>query len=212
MIRNNPGTHSAQPSTNPAAAAAHPLDPEQVAAVLNSDPAYDGKFFYGVTTTGIFCRPSCKSKKPKPEHLTIFHSREAALTAGFRPCKRCRPDLQVYTPDQVAAEALCHAIDQHFADQDQLPGLLTAMGAHQPSIKAAFTARYGQTPKALIQQRRLSLAADGLLNSNHTILEIALSSGFSSQSAFYTLFKKAYQTSPGAYRKARREETTQLNY
>lgn len=212
MKRNNPSPHSACFTAEPAAAAAPALDPEQIAAVLNSDPAYDGQFYYGVTTTGIFCRPSCKSKNPKPEHLRFFNRREDALTAGFRPCKRCRPDLQAYAPDQAAAEALYHAIDQHFTDQDQLPGLITAMGAHQPSIKAAFTARYGQSPKALIQQQRLSLAADGLLNSNRAVLEIALSSGFSSQSAFYAAFKKAYQTSPGAYRKARREETTQLNY
>ena len=61
-------------------------------AIIHCDPAYDGKFYYGVHTTGIFCRPSCKSKKPKRENVSTFKTIDEALSAGFRPCKRCRPE------------------------------------------------------------------------------------------------------------------------
>ena len=67
-------------------------------AVKHSDASYDGLFFYAVKTTGIFCRPSCRSKLPKREHVRYFASAEQARAAGFRPCKRCRSDLLEYQP------------------------------------------------------------------------------------------------------------------
>ena len=73
-------------------------EPEMWEAVQRSDASYDGLFFYAVKTTGIFCRPSCKSKPPKRENLCYFASGEEARAAGFRPCKRCRSDLLEYQP------------------------------------------------------------------------------------------------------------------
>ena len=74
-------------------------------AVQRSDASYDGLFFYAVKTTGIFCRPSCKSKPPKRENLCYFASGAEARAAGFRPCKRCRSDLLEYQPmREIAAE------------------------------------------------------------------------------------------------------------
>ena len=74
-------------------------------AVCNSDENYDGLFFYAVKTTGIFCRPSCKSKIPKKENICYFTSAEDAEKAGFRPCKRCRSDLLAYEPmSEIAVE------------------------------------------------------------------------------------------------------------
>ncbi|MCL6516648.1 Ada metal-binding domain-containing protein [Alicyclobacillus sp.] len=63
-------------------------------AIVNCDVAYDGRFYYGVVSTGVFCRPSCRSKTPKREHVRIFLTTGEARAAGFRPCKRCKPDLQ----------------------------------------------------------------------------------------------------------------------
>lgn len=67
-------------------------------AVLHNDASYDGIFFYGVRTTGIYCRPSCKSKLPKRENVCFFTSSEQARKEGFRPCKRCHSDLIDYQP------------------------------------------------------------------------------------------------------------------
>lgn len=176
------------------------VDPVKLAAVLSSDPAYDGKFFYAVKSTGIFCRPSCRSKAPKPENLEFFDTRDAAATAGYRPCKRCRPDLPAYAPHAQAIEALHQAIEVHLLEPELLEPLLKTLGGRQAPVKAAFEARYGCLPEAMILQKRLKIAADGLITSTTPILQIALSSGFSSQSAFYAAFKKTYQMSPGKYR------------
>lgn len=176
------------------------VDPVKLAAVLSSDPAYDGKFFYAVKSTGIFCRPSCRSKAPKPENLEFFDTRDAAATAGYRPCKRCRPDLPAYAPHAQAAEALRQAIEAHLLEPELLEPLLKTLGGRQAPVKAAFEARFGCLPEAMILQKRLKIAADGLITSTTPILQIALSSGFSSQSAFYAAFKKTYHMSPGRYR------------
>ena len=83
-------------------------------AVQRSDASYDGLFFYAVKTTGIFCRPSCKSKPPKRENLCYFASGEEARAAGFRPCKRCRSDLLEYQPmREIAAEIRLDFLSVH---------------------------------------------------------------------------------------------------
>ena len=176
------------------------VDPVKFAAVLNSDAAYDGKFFYAVKSTGIFCRPSCRSKAPRPENLEFFDTRDAATAAGYRPCKRCRPDLPDYAPYEDAAEALRQAIEVHFLDPEALALLLKTLGGRQAPVKAAFEARYGCLPAEMLRQRRLEIASHDLIHTSTPILKIALSSGFSSQSAFYDAFKKTYHMSPGKYR------------
>ncbi|MFX8129756.1 Ada metal-binding domain-containing protein, partial [Acinetobacter baumannii] len=69
-----------------------PPPAECLAALRGRDPAYDGRFVYGVVTTGVFCRPSCGARPPREEHLRFFADNDAAAAAGFRPCKRCRPE------------------------------------------------------------------------------------------------------------------------
>lgn len=72
---------------------------EKLHSVLECDGAYDGRFFYAVRSTGVYCRPSCKSRPPKPENVEYFDSAAEAESAGYRPCKRCRPDVPDYDPD-----------------------------------------------------------------------------------------------------------------
>lgn len=176
------------------------VDQEKLTAVLSSDPAFDGKFFYAVKSTGIFCRPSCRSRAPKPENLYFFDTRDAALTAGYRPCKRCRPDLPDYAPHEQAAEALRQAIEDHLLEPEALTPHLKTLGGHQAPVKASFKTLYGCLPKEMILQKRLRIAARALTTTKMPILQIALSSGFSSQSAFYAAFKEIYHMSPGKYR------------
>lgn len=73
-------------------------DRQRWQAVLDNDRRYDGAFFYGVASTGIFCRPSCPSRPPRRDRVRFFPTADAALAAGFRPCKRCRPDLTDFSP------------------------------------------------------------------------------------------------------------------
>ncbi|SDM14084.1 Metal binding domain of Ada [Dendrosporobacter quercicolus] len=81
-----------------------PTDDEKWEAVRQSDPGYDGVFFYGITTTGIFCRPSCRSRLPLRNNVQFFDSIEQAYAWGLRPCKRCRPDLPEYRPNRDLME------------------------------------------------------------------------------------------------------------
>lgn len=178
-----------------------PTRQDKLAAVLSSDPAYDGQFFYAVKSTGIFCRPSCKSKNPKIENIDFFDTSDDAQRAGYRPCKRCRPDLLTYDPYKDNVEAICNAISTHLLEQETLASLMKALGARQDPVRSAFKKQHGCLPLELITQKRLSLAADGLLTTTKPILQIALDSGFSSQSAFYDAFKRTFHTSPGNYRK-----------
>ncbi len=87
---------------------------EKWKAALSCDADYDGQFFYGVKTTGIFCRPSCKSKSPKREHVVFFDTAEQARKYGLRPCKRCRPDLLEFQPQKEAAEEIKLIYQQFF--------------------------------------------------------------------------------------------------
>src|SRR5947199_8865847 len=80
--------------------------------MLASDPAYNGRFLIGVLTTGIYCLPSCRARKPKPENVRFFDNPESALRAGLRPCKRCRPDdfYQRHDPDQEIVEKVTERV------------------------------------------------------------------------------------------------------
>ena len=89
-------------------------------AVLNNDKKYDGEFFYAVKSTGIFCKPSCASKTPLRENIEFFEASKAAMEAGYRACKRCRPDLICYQPISDLAEKAKTIIDNLFIDKAML--------------------------------------------------------------------------------------------
>ena len=98
-------------------------EPEMWEAVQRSDASYDGLFFYAVKTTGIFCRPPCKSKPPKRENLCYFASGEEARAAGFRPCKCCRSDLLEYQPMREIAAEIKARLDKASSLDDDSKGI-----------------------------------------------------------------------------------------
>ena len=113
-------------------------------AVKNSDANYDGLFFYAVKTTGIFCRPSCKSKLPKRENICYFKSAKEAEKLGFRPCKRCRSDLLKYHPISDIAEKIKEKLNSAL-NSDRLT-VLGSIGLTQRRITEIFKNEYGVTP------------------------------------------------------------------
>lgn len=121
-------------------------------AVQNSDAGYDGLFFYAVKTTGIFCRPSCKSKPPKRENICYFLSAEEAHAAGFRPCKRCRSDLLEYQPMREIAIDIRRRLDQAEALED--------VGLTTRRLTDIFKQEYGITPRQYADSLRLRAAKD----------------------------------------------------
>lgn len=169
--------------------------------IERNDAAYDGQFYYGVKSTGIFCRPSCKSRPPRPENLVFFDTSAEAMAAGFRPCKRCRPDLEDYAPEQAMAEQIKLAIDQNYSSKLQLSQELVKLGLSQHRMRAVFKAQYGTTPSAYADRLRIQTAKQMLRNSQASVLDIALLLEFDSVSAFYAFFRKHTQQAPGEYRK-----------
>jgi AraC family transcriptional regulator of adaptative response/methylated-DNA-[protein]-cysteine methyltransferase len=125
-------------------------------AVLARDRRYDGAFVYAVRSTGIYCRPSCASKKPRREQVAFFLVPEAAEQAGFRPCRRCRPTQpNVADPRVPMVREVCRLIDGHPDEPARLVTLSARVGATPHRLLRAFRAVLGLTPRQYRDERRL---------------------------------------------------------
>lgn len=183
---------------------------EKWKASLSCDADYDGQFFYGVKTTGIFCRPSCKSKSPKRENVVFFDTAEQARKNGFRPCKRCRPDLLKFQPQKEIAEKIKLTYQQFFSDHIRLKEELKKLGLSRNRITWLFQLQYEKTPSEYLNELRISRARELLAGTQDNILQIALQSGFESLSAFYTQFRRGAGVSPKEYRGAAARKEQEL--
>ena len=172
-------------------------------AVKTNDAGYDGVFFYAVRSTGIYCRPSCKSKLPKRENICFFDTTEQARASGFRPCKRCRSDLLDYQPMRAIAADVKLKIDEAFASQAEIHDRLSDVGLTLRRLADIFKSEYGVTPKEYADSLRLREAKRLLTATQDKVVDIAYSTGFSSLSAFNRFFKKETKTTPTEYRKTR---------
>jgi AraC family transcriptional regulator of adaptative response / methylphosphotriester-DNA alkyltransferase methyltransferase len=170
-------------------------------AVSRNDEHYDGLFFYGVKSTKIFCRPSCKSKLPLRKNVVFFDNMRQAEQAGHRPCKRCRPDLLKYQPIKETADKIKLLLDNCFSQQKLLSKKLGQLGVTYRRAIHIFKEYYGVTPKKYYDNLRLEESRKKLINTNDTIIDIAYDAGFQSLSAFYAFFHKNMNASPSKYRK-----------
>lgn len=175
------------------------LTDERWAAIVNCDAAYDGQFYYGVKTTGIFCRPSCKSKAPLPENVQLFHTATEALMNKFRPCKRCKPD-GLRMPDEEWVIAIKEVIEARYAEPLTLPVLAELMHVSPFHMHRTFKRLTGETPAALLSRTRVAAAKELLRTTALPVREIAEQVGLSNAAHFATLFQKAEGCSPTAYR------------
>lgn len=186
------------------------LDPQHCYAALKArDGRFDGGFFVGVRTTGIYCRPICTARTPKRENCTFFANAASAERAGFRPCLRCRPEIAPGVAPQVApvdaVRAAAHwlagriesgALNEH--DSERLAG---EYGLSSRQLRRALIAEYGVTPIELAQTRRLLLAKQLLTETTLPLSRVAFASGFSSVRRFNACFQSRYRLNPGALRK-----------
>lgn len=170
-------------------------------AVCENDAAFDGVFFYAVESTGIFCRPSCKSKKPKRQNVRFFNSAQQARAAGFRPCKRCRSDLAEYQPMRDMAERARCVIEAAFDGSHDCAADLRQLGLSRHRLAEIFVAVYGVTPSEHLAELRLSRATQLLAGTDAPIVDVAYAAGFGGLSSFYRFFKGRTGLSPAAYRK-----------
>ena len=180
-------------------------DNEKWKAVASCDRSYDGIFFYGVKTTGIFCRPSCKSKTPVHGNATFFHSAASAIEAGFRPCKRCCPDKIVFEPDLELMKKTKAILEADYNKQVDLQQISKQLGVSTNHLIKIFKRHNNLTPTQYIIKIRIDKASELLNQTDINILEIAYMTGFKSVSNFYKCFKEHTGHTPNEYRKGRGE-------
>jgi len=184
--------------TNTVAAALPPVG-EMETAYRERDASYDGVFYLGVRTTGVFCRPSCPARKPLPKNVEYFRSVKDAMFAGYRPCKRCQPlEVPGAHPAWVAdlLARLEQAPERRIRNRD-----LRAIGVEPDRARRYFQQRYGMTFHAFARGYRLRRAFE-LLRQGTDLDEVAMSHGFESHSGFRDAFGRLFGQAPGQSRSA----------
>lgn len=169
-------------------------------AIARNEKSCDGLFYYAVRTTGIFCRPSCPSKLPSRENVLFFETQEEAVKRGFRPCKRCRPDIPGYMPLEELTERTKFLIERHFKEKETLHEEMGKLGISKNHLTHIFCRHYGKTPLAYTNELRFHEAIMLLQTTNDNISSIAYASGFGSLSAFYTYFREKAGMTPKEFR------------
>ena len=166
---------------------------EMIAAFLSRDGSYDGVFFTGVRTTGIFCRPTCSAKKPRKENVDFYPTTREALLAGFRPCKRCRPmEPPGSLPDwlDTLMKDFEAEPERRWTDRD-----LRSLGLSPERVRRWFQSNHGMTFHAYSRVRRLGLAL-GQIQQGSGVSRAAFSTGYESLSGFNEAFKRFVGQAP----------------
>jgi AraC family transcriptional regulator of adaptative response / DNA-3-methyladenine glycosylase II len=189
---------------NPDAGAMHTDTDRCVRAVRSKDARFDGWFFTAVLTTGIYCRPSCPVVSPKAENMRFYPSAAAAQQAGFRACKRCRPDATPGSPQwneraDLVARAM-RLIADGVVDSEGVPGLATRLGYSTRQIERQLLAELGAGPLALARAQRAQTARLLIETSALPMADIAFAAGFSSIRAFNETVREVFALSPSELR------------
>jgi len=185
------------------------LDPDHCyPALLARDARFDGQWFVGVTSTGVYCRPICRVRTPRRENCRFFPSATLAEAARFRPCLKCRPELapasrpwSTMDAAEVLAREAARWLDDCAPEDASLPALAAHLGVSERHVRRVFTAVHGVAPLQYLQTRRLLLAKQLLTDTRLPVAEVALAAGFSSLRRFNAAFQEHYRLSPTALRK-----------
>lgn len=168
---------------------------EMLEALMERDISWDGLFYAGITTTMIFCRPSCPARKPKPEHVEFFSTPREAVFAGFRPCRRCRP-LESGDPAPPWVSGLIEEVEnepsRRIRDAD-----LRSRGLDPAAVRRHFLRKYSMTFQAYSRARRMG-EAFSVIREGGSIDDAVFDHGWESHSGFREAFGKAAELSPGA--------------
>lgn len=184
-----------------------PIDPAAAyQAITARDARFDGVFFTGVTSTGIYCRPVCKVKVPLAKNCRFFSSAAAAEKAGFRPCLRCRPELAPGLAPVDSAHRIAHLmvnrVSEGLADDSAgLEQVAAHFGLSSRQLRRIVKSELGISPIELLQTRRLLLAKQLLTDTKLPVIEVAFASGFSSLRRFNDAFQARYRMPPARLRR-----------
>src|SRR6202035_263601 len=175
-----------------------------VRAVQSKDARFDGWFFTAVLTTGIYCRPSCPVVPPRPENMVFYPSAAAAQQAGFRACKRCRPDASPGSPEwNVRADLVARAmrlIADGVIDVDGVPGLARRLGYSIRQLERQLLAELGAGPLALARAQRAQTARLLIETTALPMSDVAFAAGFASIRTFNDTVREVFALSPSQLR------------
>lgn len=183
------------------------------AAVSTRDPRFDGQFVLAVRTTGIYCRPSCPARTPKPAHCTFLPTAAAAHRAGYRACKRCLPEAVPGSPawnvrEDVAARAM-RLIGSGIVDREGVHGLAARLGYSERQLGRILTEQLGAGPLALARAQRAQTARQLLVSTALPAADVAFAAGFASIRQFNDTITEVFAVTPSQLRaRARQSERT----
>lgn len=179
-------------------------------ALRTRDPRFDGRFFTGVTSTGVYCRPICPARTPRPENCAFFACAAAAEAAGFRPCLRCRPDTIPGTPawdgTSTTVSRALRLIEQGALDHGSVPELADRLGVGERHLRRLFHQHLGIAPLAVAGSRRAHFARRLLEDTALPVGQVALAAGYHNPRRLHAAVRKVFQCSPSELR--RRSTTT----
>jgi AraC family transcriptional regulator of adaptative response / DNA-3-methyladenine glycosylase II len=187
------------------------IDPEACWRALTArDRRFDGRFFLGVTSTGVYCRPACPAPLPARRHARFYGSAAAAEAAGFRPCRRCRPET---APGSAASQGTSatvgralRLIDEGLLDGGSVDGLAARLGVTSRWLRQLFAAQLGASPRQVAMTRRVHLARRLLDETALPLADVALASGFGGERRLRAAIRATFQRSPSEPAAARRAE------
>jgi AraC family transcriptional regulator of adaptative response / DNA-3-methyladenine glycosylase II len=182
------------------------LDPAACHRALDTrDPRFDGLFFVGISSTGIYCRPVCPTRQTKRENRSFYPTAAAAEASGYRPCLRCRPEVAPGRASVDAVNAWARAAVRRIEDgalgEMSLEELATELGISDRHLRRVVQSEYGVSPVELAQTQKLLTAKRLLTDTDLPVGEVALASGFSSIRRFNALFSERYGLTPTKLRK-----------
>jgi AraC family transcriptional regulator, regulatory protein of adaptative response / DNA-3-methyladenine glycosylase II len=184
------------------------LDSDQCyRALVSHDARFDGRFFVGVGSTGIYCRPVCTARTPLRHNCRFFPSAAAAEAQGFRPCLRCRPELApgyaAVDANRRLAQSAARLIEDGRLQDASLADMAGELRVTDRHLRRVFQQEFGVAPVEYAQTQRLLLAKRLLTDTDMAVLDVAMASGFASLRRFNDLFRTRYRMTPGELRSAR---------
>jgi AraC family transcriptional regulator of adaptative response/methylated-DNA-[protein]-cysteine methyltransferase len=169
-------------------------------AVVDRDTSLDGAFVFGVSSTGIFCRPSCPAKRPRPENVSFYNDALQAEQAGYRACLRCRPKAVDGNPQSALVRAMCRYIEQHIEDRLTLSLLAKEFRRSSFHLQRTFKSVLGVSPKAYIDACRLRQVKHNL-QAGHSVTTALYAAGYGSSSRLYERTASQLGMTPEKYRR-----------
>jgi len=169
-------------------------------AVLARDANQDGQFFFAVSTTGVYCRPSCPAKRPRRENVAFYRRPEDAEKAGYRACLRCKPKSASGNPQTATVKEMCRYIEQHLDEPVTLERLAKVFGQSPFHLQRTFKKTLGITPRAYADSCRMGLLKRNL-QAGRSVTHALYDAGYSSSSRLYERTASQLGMTPDKYRR-----------